>query len=297
MAPINFVFAPCLTLALRSPVWQYPVITNAPIPHSTHVESSRSNSVTQSSDSMSNGSATPPTAEHPAQQQHQHPLALLHNGGNGISESAKFVFPQSAIPNGIPVSPGIFNNTFFSAAACASSGVTPVTPTLLTPAAAAIEPYLRAPGQVYSPFTLAPPIPSSLPKTPTLPPPSPHTIVGGAFPITSQGLPTSANLVNSGKATSSYLDELTRFTGTFPISPFTVSPGGSGSPKKNNGTAAVFFPTTITANGDAKLTIMNGSFGQSQYGLGLDDPNGGSSTNSPIVKIEPNSHPLVGEEV
>jgi len=89
-----------------------------------------------------------------------------------------------------------------------------------------------------------------------------------------------------------------KFSGHFTISPFTV-PGG-GSPKKSNGAAAVFFPTTITANGDAKLTIMNGAFSQGQYGLGLDDPNGGSSTNSPIVKIEPNSHPAsccVGDEV
>lgn len=246
---------------------------------------------------MSNGSATPPTTEHPPPQQQQQPAL---NNSNG-ADAAKFVFPQSAIP----ISPGIFSSpTFFSA--CATSGVTPMTPTLLTPAAS-IEPYLRAPGQVYSPFTLAPPIPGSLPKTPTLPPPSPHTIVGGAFPLTSQGLPTSANLVNSpfGKG-SSFIDEIAKF-GSLPVSPFTImSPGGAGagggasSPKKANSAAAVFFPT-ITANGDAKLTtLVNGiTFNPSHDGMGLDDPNRGSATNSPIVKIEANGHPscCVGEDV
>lgn len=286
-------YPPLPSIGIRSPsVWQYPIIT--PISHASHnIETSRSNSVTQSSDSMSNGSATPPTSDHPPPQQHTL---------NGI-DAAKFVFPQSAIP----ISPGIFSSpTFFSA--CATSGVTPMTPTLLTPAAS-IEPYLRAPGQVYSPFTLAPPIHGgSLPKTPTLPPPSPHTIVGGAFPLTSQGLPTSANLVNSpfGKG-SSFIDEIAKY-GSIPVSPFTImSPGGNGgglgnhnSPKKANGTAAVFFPT-ITANGDAKLTtLVNGiTFNQSHDGLGLDDPSRGSTTNSPIVKIEANGHPscCVGEDV
>lgn len=252
---------------------------------------------------MSNGSATPPTTEHPPPP---------HSITNGISaDAAKFVFPQSAIP----ISPGIFSSpTFFSA--CATSGVTPMTPTLLTPAGP-IEPYLRAPGQVYSPFTLAPPIPGSLPKTPTLPPPSPHTIVGGAFPLTSQGLPTSANLANSpfGKG-SNFIDEIAKF-GSIPVSPFTImSPGGgagggggagsgigNSSPKKANGTATVFFPTTITANGDAKLTtLVNGiSFNQDHHvdGMGLDNHTRGQGTNSPIVKIEANGHPscCVGEEV
>ena len=284
---------PCFA-GIRSPVWQYPVITPTPISHSSHVESSRSNSVTQSSDSMSNGSATPPTAEHPPQQQQQqqqqHHLTLLHNGG-GVSDTAKFVFPQSAIP----LSPSIFSNPSFFGA-CASSGVTPMTPTLIGPSAS-IEPYLRAPGQVYSPFTLAPPIPSSLPKTPTLPPPSPHTIVGGAFPITSQGLPTSANMVNPSFGKGYFLDEIAKIGGNFP---FTVVSSGGNSPKRANGTPTVFFPTTITANGDAKLTIMNGSFGQGHDGLGMDDPSRGSATNSPIVKIEPNTHPAsccVGDDV
>lgn len=240
---------------------------------------------------MSNGSATPPTNEHPPPQ---------HTLTNGISaDTAKFVFPQSAIP----ISPGIFSSpTFFSA--CATSGVTPMTPTLLTPAAS-IEPYLRAPGQVYSPFTLAPPIHGSLPKTPTLPPPSPHTIVGGAFPLTAQGLPTSANLANSpfGKG-SSFIDGF----GSIPVSPFTImSPGGGAtglgaiSPKRGNGTATVFFPTTITANGDAKLTtLVNGITFQNHEGMCLEDPSRGQAgTNSPIVKIEPNGHPscCVAEEV
>ena len=241
---------------------------------------------------MSNGSATPPTTEHLTPQQ----PTLLNNGGV-VSDAAKFVFPQSAIP----ISPGIFSSpTFFSA--CASSGVTPMTPTLLAPSAS-IEPYLRVPGQVYSPFALAPPIPGSLPKTPTLPPPSPHTIVGGAFPITSQGLPTSANLVNPSFGKNSvFMDEISnKFGGNIPVSPFTImSPGGI-SPRKPNGTT-VFFPTTITANGDAKLTMvnMNGIFSQSHDVLGMDDPNRHSVTNSSIVKIEPNSHPAsccVGDDV
>ena len=78
-----------------------------------------------------------------------------------------------------------------------------------------------------------------------------------------------------------------------------MSPGG-GSPKKTNGTATVFFPT-ITANGDAKLTtLVNGiTFNQHHDVMGIDDPNRGSTANSPIVKIEANGHPscCVGEDV
>lgn len=274
--------------ALRSPgMWQYPaVITPTAITQANHAETSRSNSVTQSSDSMSNGSATPPTAEH-SQAQAQ-PQVLT----NGVSDASKFIFPQSAIP----ISPGIFGSpAFFNANG--TSGVTPMTPTLLTPATAIglSEPYLRTPGQIYSPFTLGPPIPGSLPKTPTLPPPSPHAIVGGAFPLASQGLPTSATLVNSpfGKGTN-VMDEIARLG--FPVSPFIMSPGPGFSPKKTNGGTTVFFPTTITANGDAKLTPIS-SFTAGAGAVHLPDGSPASSVNSPIVKLE-NGHPscCVGED-
>ena len=266
-------------------MWQYPaVITPSAISQTSHIETTRSNSVAQSSDSMSNGSATPPTAEHVQPSQ---PINhILHNG---TSEAPKFVFPQSAIP----ISPGIFSSpTFFSP----TNGVTPMTPTLLTPAAAIglSEPYLRAPGQLYSPFTLAPPIPGSLPKTPTLPPPSPHAIVGNAFPLVSQGLPTSATLVNSpfSKGTN-FMDEITKMGG-FPVSPFTImSPGPGFSPKRTNGGATVFFPTTITANGDAKVTtLVNGmTFSHHHQDNNTGPMDSGSHANSPIVKMEPNGHP------
>jgi hypothetical protein len=128
--------------------------------------------------------------------------------------------------------------------------------------------------------------------------------VGGAFPLTSQGLPTSANLANSpyGKS-SSFIDEIAK-NGSIPVSPYTImSPGGSGlglgisSPKKING-GAVFFPTTITANGDAKLTTLV-NYNQGHDGLGLDDPARAQGNGSPIVKIEANGHPscCVGEDV
>jgi len=164
-------------------VWQYPaLVTPTCATNGATLASTRSGSVAQS-DSMSNGSATPPTAEHPPHSQ---------VSTNGSSET-KFIFPQS-----IPLSPGLFNSpAFFSA--CATSGGTPCTPTLLAPTIGIAEPYLRAPGPMYSPFALAPPVTGSLPKTPTatLPPPSPHTIVGGAFPLVSQSLPTSATIVSS----------------------------------------------------------------------------------------------------
>ena len=237
---------------------------------------------------MSNGSATPPTGEHPP---HSHTHAQVTNGSD-----TKFVFPQHAIP----ISPGLFNNpTFFSA--CATSGVTPCTPTLLAPAIGIPEPYLRASNQMYSPFTLAPPVPGTLPKTPTLPPPSPHTIVGGAFPLVSQGLSTSATLVNSPfRNNGNFMDDITKLAG-IPASPFTImSPGGI-SPKKTNGAAAVFFPTTtITANGVAKVTTLeNGAVYRHQSNgadrLSIDD---GSHAHSPVVKMETNRPPScrVGDE-
>ena len=246
------------------------------------MEAARSNSVTQNSDTMSNGSATPPTGS----DQHPPPPPISHDNGTEATNFPKFVFPQ-----GIPISPGIFGGpTFFSG--CATSGCTPITPTLLTPAVGLTEPYFRAPGQMYSPLTLAPPtgIPGSLPKTPTLPPPSPHAIVGG-FPLTSQGLPTSATLPFSKG--SGFMDDMAKL-GSIPISPFIMSPGPGLSPtRKANGT--IFFPTTITANGDARLTtLVNGitfTSNQPDSTSGMDDGSRPSSTHSPMVKMETSEPP------
>lgn len=231
---------------------------------------------------MSNGSATPPTAEH--QQQ-------MSNNNNTDADTTKFVFP-----NHIPISPGIFGGpAFFSA--CGTSGAAPITPTLLTHAVGISDPYLRAQAApIYSPFTLAPPsvIPGSFPKTPTLPPPSPHAIVGGA-------LPTSASLVNSpfGRGTS-FMEEITKIGS---ISPFIMSPGPGLSPtRKANGTT-VFFPTTITANGEAKLTTFINGVSVShpshldKVQVPMDDGSRPSSTNSSIIKMEASEpHPCCVED-
>lgn len=236
---------------------------------------------------MSNGSDTPPTGDHSTSHSHNH--SHMTNGSD-----TKFVFPQHAIP----ISPGLFNSpTFFSA--CATSGGTPCTPTLLTPAIGISEPYLRASNHIYSPFTLGPP--GSLPKTPTLPPPSPHTIVGGAFSLASQGLPTSATFVNSPFRTPGhFMDEISKLGGIHG-SPFTIMSPGGVSPMKNNGAAAVFFPTTtITANGVAKVTTLeHGAVYNQSNGvdvLSIDDVR---HSHSPVVKIEPNRPPscCVGDEV
>ncbi|XP_064405445.1 runt-related transcription factor 3-like isoform X2 [Halichondria panicea] len=240
---------------MRSPsVWQYPaLVTPTCATNGTTVSLTRSGSVAQS-DSMSNGSATPPTGEHHSQSH------IVTNG------DTKFIFPQS-----IPISPGLFNSpTFFSA--CATSGVTPCTPTLLAPAIGISEPYLRAPGPMYSPFALAPPVHGSLPKTPTLPPPSPHTIVGGAFPLVSQSLPTSATLVSS---------------------PFRNN-GSCISPKKNRAHAMFFPTTTITANGVAKVTTLeNGAaaFDHSNRAESMSMDDGGRRGSPVVIKMEPNGPP------
>ena len=255
----------------RSPsVWPYPtIITPTALPSGSQIESAHhTNSVSQSTDSMSNGSATPPTGDHQQQR-------VSNSGGNtGAThqDTAKFVFPQTAIP----ISPGIFGGpTFFSA--CGTSGTTPMTPTLLTPAAFC-EPYLRAQAPVYSPFTLHPPsIPSSLPKTPTLPPPSPHAIVGGA-------LPTSATLVGSPFSKgNSFMEDFTKIGS---ISPFIMSPGPNLSPTRRSNGTTIFFPTTITANGEAKLTtFLNGVNVDHSHDkpVAMDDS---PSTNSPITHVK-----------
>lgn len=171
---------------------------------------------------------------------------------NSINDMTKFVFPAQ----GIPISPGIFGTQFFGAAATSgATPITPLTPTVLAPATSGglgFTDFRNIPtGQFFSPINLAPPtmIQGSLPKTPTLPPPSPHALVG----ISPQGMPTSATLVNSPFGKGSFMEEFTKIGS---ISPFIVSPGPGISPKKTNGTT-VFFPTV--PNGDAKLTtVING---------------------------------------
>ncbi|KAL5457631.1 hypothetical protein EMCRGX_G034912 [Ephydatia muelleri] len=219
---------------IRSPsVWPYS-ITPSVLTSSAQADTSQSSTLSNS-DAMSNGSATPPTGDH--QQQ-------LSNGNHHHHGDTKFIFPQP-----IPISPGIFG--------------------------AFSEPYLmRAQGPMYSPFGLAhhhhAALPGSLPRTPTLPPPSPHAIMGG-FPLTSQGLPTSATLMNSPFGRGG-MDDMRMPS----ISPFILSPGLS--PTRKN---TVFFPTTITANGEAKVTSLNGiSYGRSAHNkssLPMDDS--GSSLN------------------
>ena len=267
---------------MRSPsVWQYPaLVTPTCATNGTTVSLTRSGSVAQS-DSMSNGSATPPTGEHHSQSH------IVTNG------DTKFIFPQS-----IPISPGLFNSpTFFSA--CATSGVTPCTPTLLAPAIGISEPYLRAPGPMYSPFALAPPVHGSLPKTPTLPPPSPHTIVGGAFPLVSQSLPTSATLVSSPFRNNGnyYFDEMTR-----PSVLYAITFSGSCISPKKNGSHTMFFPiTTITANRVAKVTTLeNGAaaFDHPNRAESMSMDDGGRRGSPVVIKMEPNGPPscCVGDE-
>ena len=234
------------------------------------------NTVAASTETMSNGSATPPNVSNGDHIQ----ITTTAN----IAGDTKFIFPAGA--NSIPISPGLFGAPFFNQA----GGNIPITPTLLTQAVSFADPYIKQ-GHIYSPFTLAPPIglTGGLPRTPTLPLPSPHT----SFPltaITNQGLPTSAATLVGSPFTKagSFLDDITKIGS---ISPFIVSPSLSPN-RKPNGTT-IFFPTTITASGEAKLTI-NGSADR------LSNTPDGSihSTNSPLIKREGTSQTcyIGGEE-
>lgn len=218
---------------------------------------------------MSNGSATPPN-NNVTNGDHIQIATSTHVG------DTKFIFPSGT--NSIPISPGLFGAPFFNQ----SGNNIPVTPTLLTQAVSFAEPYKT--GQIYSPFTLAPPtgLTGGLPRTPTLPPPSPHAIASTSFPltaITNQGLPTSAATLVGSPFTKagSFLDDITKIGS---ISPFIVSPSLSPS-RKPNGSTTIFFPTTITANGEAKVTI-NGSADRL-----TNTPDGSiQSTDSPLMKRE-----------
>jgi protein TFG len=242
------------------------------------------------SDTTSQFLASPqPSPQQQAAQQQQQQAQQQHmNQQNSLNDMTKFVFPA----HGIPISPGIFGTQFFGTTP--SSGITPITPltpTVLAPATSCglgfTTDFRHIPAsQFFSPLSLAPPtmIQGSLPKTPTLPPPSPHALVG----ISHQGMPTSATLVNSPFGKGSFMEEFTKIGS---ISPFIVSPGPGISPKKANGTT-VFFPTV--PNGDAKLTtVINGITFTTQAA----DPSG--QHHHPIVKMETPLEPnacCVGDE-
>lgn len=248
---------------VRSPsVWQYPaVITPTALPATSQMQHTSQSSISQNSDSLSNGSTTPPTAEQP-------------QISNNPNMDTKFVFPQTAIP----ISPNFFSSPAFFGA-CATSNGGPITPTLLTPAVGFTEPYFRAQGaHIYSPFGLAHPsaLPGSLPKTPTLPPPSPHSIIGNNLPLTSQALPTSGSLVNSP---FKGVDDMSKFSG---MSPFILSPGLSPS-RRTNGATFLFPTTTFTANGEAKVTSLSNGM---SYLNGHDKSLGDARDHSPIIKVE-----------
>ena len=253
-------------------MWQYPgVITSQSLV--SRVDTNCTNTIAPSSDTMSNGSATPPNVTNGEHVQ-------ITSSTNGTD--SKFVFPSA---NPIPLSPGIFGtHTFFNH----SGSHIPITPTLLTPAVSFTEPYIKQ-GQLFSPFTFTHPtaVTGSLPRTPTLPPPSPHAIGSTTFPLTAvthQGLPTSATLVNSPFAKgTSFLDDITKIGS---ISPFIVSPSLSPN-RKPNGTT-IFFPTTITASGEAKVTSIHGSNGRLTDTP--DDTNSMHSTDSPLIKREGSPH-------
>ena len=257
---------------IRSPVWQYPSVITSQAIGPSQVDTSSTGSVAPSTDTLSNGSSTPPNVSNGEQ---------IPNSSNG--SDSKFIFPPG---NPIPLSPGLFGTpTFFNP----STNNLPITPTLLTPTVSFSEPYIRH-GQLYSPFTLTPHtgLSGTLPRTPTLPPPSPHAIVSNSFPLTAithQGLTANtAALVGSPfqKGGSSFLDDITKIGS---ISPFIVSP--SLSPNRKPNSTTIFFPTTITASGEAKFAPLNGSIHERM--AGTPDDASLHSTDSPLVKREVSS--------
>ncbi len=253
---------------MRSPVWQYPGVITSQGLSTSQVDTSCANTVAISTETMSNGSATPPNITNNGDHIHITTMA---------GDATKFLFPAGA--NSIPISPGLFGTPFFT-----QNGTNiPITPTLLTQAVSFNEPYMKQ-GHIYSPFTLAQHtgLTGGLPRTPTLPPPSPHAIASSGFPLTAitnhQGLPTSAATLVGSPFTraGSFLDDIAKIGS---ISPFIVSPSLSPN-RKPNGTT-IFFPTTITASGEAKLTISGSADRLSNT------PDGSiNSTDSPLIKRE-----------
>ena len=270
-------FTCSLSSGIRSPVWQYPGVITSQSLIPSQLDTSSTNSVAQTStDTLSNGSSTPPNVS----QNGDH--AQLSNSAGNVNES-KFLFPSGSA---IPLSPGLFGaQSFFNSTA----NNIPITPTLLAPTVSFSDSYIR-PGQLYSPFSFAPHggLHGNLPRTPTLPPPSPHAIVScSSFPaLTAIAHPSFSTSNIKG---ASFLDDITKIGS---ISPFIVSP--SLSPNRRPNGTTIFFPTTITAQGEAKFATigemgMGGVGGAVERLAGTPDDGSMHSTDSPLVKREVSS--------
>ena len=148
-----------------------------------------------------------------------------------------FVFPQPT-----PLSPGLLSAGIFN-----QNNNVPITPTLLTPVTSFSDNLFKG-SSLYSPLTLAPPssITQCLPKTPTLPPPSPHAT---AFPIMGSNYFT-AGIFNPGYKG---FDDLSKLGG---LSPLLMSPAAA-FPSSH---MTQFFPSnmptaeSVASDGTAHMT-------------------------------------------
>ena len=144
--------------------------------------------------------------------------------GGTDQRSPAFVFPQPSVP--VPLSPGLLSGVgLFN-----QNNNVPITPTLLTP----ITDGFVKNSSLFSPMTLAPPssIPQCLPKTPTLPPPSPHAT---AFPL------MSTSFYTTGLFNPPYrVDDIGKFGG---LSPLLMSPAAAFP--SSHVTQSVFFPSNM----------------------------------------------------
>lgn len=154
-------------------------------------------------------------------------------------QARAFVFPQ---PAGVPLSPGLLSAGIFN-----QNNNVPITPTLLTPVSSFSDTLFKG-SSLYSPLTLAPPssIAQCLPKTPTLPPPSPHAT---AFPI------MGPNYFTAGIFNPAYkgFDDLSKLGG---LSPLLMSPAAA-FPSSH---VTQFFPSnmptaeSVASDGTAHMT-------------------------------------------
>ena len=155
----------------------------------------------------------------------------------------RFVFPQA-----VPISPGLIpNGAFFNQNNNISA---PITPSLLTPGGNFAESYLKT-QSMYSPFTLAPGnLQQAMPRTPTLPPPSPHSLA--AFQLNPQAYPNQAAIINSPYKGPNLVEDMARF-GNF--SPLIMSPAPAFPSPKSTTQCGIFFPSTaaMISNGESKL--------------------------------------------
>ena len=155
----------------------------------------------------------------------------------------RFVFPQA-----VPISPGLIpNGAFFNQNNNISA---PITPSLLTPGGNFAENYLKT-QSMYSPFTLAPGnLQQAMPRTPTLPPPSPHSLA--AFQLNPQAYPNQAAIINSPYKGPNLVEDMARF-GNF--SPLIMSPAPAFPSPKSTTQCGIFFPSTaaMISNGESKL--------------------------------------------